>query len=237
MTTAMSTGSITKVQSFHQYPSVRGTSYPFGSSNSAGNLIVVWVGGKTVAGGTFSLTVTDTHGNSYSSLSAASSGANLDSYSQIWYCYNCLAGANSIIITNDYFGDVGFQATEYSGIKSTSDPLDVAMTPMCALGNNTTSLTSNSFSPQSGSLIFIGLMSENVNFGTTTANDGITIFQYDSGHWDWEGNNLSSTAGTQTFTLSFTNSMGNTKYYALVAACFLAASTSSPTPPKLLIKY
>jgi hypothetical protein len=224
--TLIGRASILQVQTLYQYPSTNGTAYPFASSNIAGHLIVVWVGGKTVAGGTLSLTVTDTQGNTYIPLTAASSGANIDSYSQIWYCSNCKAGSNSIIVTNDYLGDVGFEAVEYSGIKSTADPLDVTMTPMCAVGNNTRSLTSNSFSPQAGSLIFIGLMSENVNFGTTTSNDGITIFHYGSGHYDWEGNNLSASAGSQTFTLSFTNSMGSTKYYALVAACFLPTPTA-----------
>ena len=220
---------IVRVQTFHTYPASTGASYAFGSNNAAGNLIVVCVCGLTAITGTTSLTITDTQGNVYIPLTASWNQSIHDSYSQIWYTYNCKAGANSIIATFDYLSDVGFQATEYSGIKSTADPLDVAMAAQFAVGNNTTSLQSNSFSPQAGSLIVTAYSNENVDPGTTTSNDGITQFEYGTGHYDLMGDSLSASAGSQTFTLSFTNSMGSTKYYALSCACFLPTGSTTYT--------
>jgi hypothetical protein len=212
---------IVRVQTFYQYPATTGTSYAFGSSNTAGNLIVVCVCGQTIITGTTSIAITDTQGNVYTALTPSFNQSIHDSYSQVWYTYNCKAGANSIVATFSYLGDVGFQATEYSGVKSSTDPLDVSMTAQFAVGNNTTSLTSNSFAPQSGSLIVTAYSNEYVNPGTTTSNDGITQFEYGNTHYDLMGDSLAATAGSQTFTLSFTNSMGNTRYYALSCACFL----------------
>ena len=223
MTLGTPSSGITRVQTFHTYPATAKSSYAFSSSNSAGNLIVVILLGQTAITGTTNTSVTDTQGNSYTALTAAFNQSIHDSYSQIYYTYNCKSGSNSIIPDWGYLGDVGFQATEYSGVKSTSDPLDTTMSPQFAVGNNTTSLTSNSFNPQSGSLIVTGYSNENIDPGTTTANDGITVFEYDNKHYDLVGDSLSATAGSQTFTFSFTNSMGNVRYYALTLACFLHA--------------
>ena len=209
---------IVRVQTFHQYPALSGTSYAFGSNNTVGNLIVVCVTANYVSA--YDAVVTDTQGNAYSSLTAAY--GTLQSTAQIWYAPKCKAGANSVIVTFSKVNSVAIQAMEYSGCKTTS-PLDVAMTPMWALGNNTTSLQSNSFSPTAGSLIVMGYSNMYLDPGTTTSNDGITVFEYDTSQYDLVGDNLAASAGSQTFTLSFANNMGNIRYYALVCACFLAA--------------
>jgi hypothetical protein len=68
-------------------------------------------------------------------------------------------------------------------------------------------------------------MNDNVDPGTTLCTDGIIIFHYGSTHYDLVGDDLSAASASQTFSLAFTNSMGSTKYYAMVCACFLAGTT------------
>jgi hypothetical protein len=97
------------------------TSVPI-SATGSGNLIVVMFGSliSTVT------TVTDNAGNTYY-LASGGSGVNFQGGAvQIWYAYNSLSGATSVTVSiNSSHLVVSVQ--EFSGVLSTSDPLDIAV--------------------------------------------------------------------------------------------------------------
>jgi hypothetical protein len=221
-------GAIIKVQSKHQYTAVNGTGYAFTSNNTAGNFIAVFVSGnRTGTSGTPSLTVTDTKGNTYTPLTLMWVEGKY-TMSQIFYAFNIVAGANSVKVnySDPRWNDVAFTAVEYSGI-ATISPLDVEATPKQAY-SATTTVTSNSFNPQAGSLIFTGYANENVNPGVTTGTD-MTVFQSDNTHIDIEGNNLSASSGSQTVSFNLTNSTGSIYDYNIHVACFKKAAAPALT--------
>lgn len=215
---------ITRVQYKHQYPATSGVGYSFTSNNTAGNFIVVVVSGS-YSGGAFSYSFSDSNGNTYTALSLDSAPAT-DVKQRMFYSPNIVSGSNQITVT--YSGgvsDVGFTAVEYSGIKLTS-PLDVEATPLIT-NDNTSTLVSNSFNPQSGSLIFAAFASEiGVPGGIApVTGTGITIFQTDNGHYDSQGENLSATSGSQTVTFNLTNAILGSG--AVNVAAFLPETTQT----------
>lgn len=215
---------ITRIQFLHQYQATSGTAYPFTSNNTAGNFIIIAVSGIWSSMSATPYAVSDSQGNTYSPLTANQVGAGGNSTAlQLFYSPNIKAGANSITVTAaSTYGDIGFTAVEYSGIK-TSSPLDVESTPVNS-STTTTTITSNSFSPTAGSLIFAAYANEAGMPGTITGT-GITIIQTDNGHYDSQGENLSASAGSQTVSFNLANSTAGSPYL-MNTASFLPATTS-----------
>jgi hypothetical protein len=99
---------------------VGGTSFnltAFGSNCGAGNLIVVSIRGGAVAVST----VTDASGNTYTkAVARADTPTN-----ELWYAYNIVGGVKPVItVTMASSTTACAGAQEFSGILSTSDPLD-----------------------------------------------------------------------------------------------------------------
>lgn len=93
----------------------------FGSSVTAGNLIVVAVCTQTYAVNT----ITDTLSNTYTKISDGQT-ANLNG--ELWYAYNITGGSCTLtvdLIGTTNYDDIITTAREYSGISTTS-PLDVS---------------------------------------------------------------------------------------------------------------
>ena len=94
-----------------------GTSKAYGSNNAAGNLLIACA--LNFGGSSYSVP-TDSAGNTHWTLAAQTNGFQEVSV-YIWYCWNSKAGANTVTFsatTNDLW------IAEYSGVQSTSDPLD-----------------------------------------------------------------------------------------------------------------
>jgi hypothetical protein len=92
----------------------------FNSDNIAGNLLVLVIEG----GGGDILSIKDSRGNVYHDAVDLGTGNGLS----LWYAYNIAGGTNAVTI---HFSSSNFwavQVCEYSGIVSTSDPLDQVAT-------------------------------------------------------------------------------------------------------------
>lgn len=87
---------------------------PFGSNNTAGNLIVLALAFDPAGAPT---SISDTNTNTYNLLQDGNGG-------RLYYAYNIASGSNSVTIDFPSYQDVMVIAREYSGI-ITSDPLDV----------------------------------------------------------------------------------------------------------------
>lgn len=99
----------------------------FGSPNTLGNLIVVsiWIFTNTASIGT----LVDTAGNTYHLAGSFAPGTNEGINCYIYYAYNIFASVgNKITLSPSNFNTLGafMGCCEYSGIRSTSDPLRVA---------------------------------------------------------------------------------------------------------------
>lgn len=214
--------SITRVQYKHQYVATSGTGYAFTSNNTAGNFIVVGVSGAASTDTAANFTISDSQGNSYTALTISPQPAYIGyAIARIFYAYNIKAGANSVAVSiANSSQDLGFTAVEYSGIKSTADPLDVEATPIRETSVSNTTTHSSSFSPQTGSLIFAIWADELINPNIMTVT-GANILQTDFAHYDSIAEKLSANSGSQQLVFNFTASGNSTRVICL--ACFLPA--------------
>jgi hypothetical protein len=215
---------IARVQYVHTY-SYPGNSVIFPSSNTAGNAIVVMASWYAAPG---TPTISDTRGNTYTMLPALTGGGagNGEQTSiLIWYALNIAAGANTVTISGAGI-DVGITAVEYSGI-ATSGAIGITSTLPYFGGTPTTTPTSSSFSPSAGSLLFVAFADETNPQNSIAAGSGYTLIQGDGNHVDIEEDNVNSSAGSQTasITVSFA-----TWSWAMYVVEFLPASGSSPPP-------
>jgi len=210
-----SSGAITRVQYKYAYPATSGTGYAFASNNTLHNFIVVIVSG---AGTSTSMAISDTQGNTYTALTLN----NTDINAQMFYAADIKSGANSVKATYTGWSDVGFMAVEYSGI-ATSNPLDVEATPV-QIDTATKTCTSNSFNPQTGSLIFAAWANESADPGTATGS-GMTVFSPSNSHYDVQGENLSATTGSQTISFNLTNTSSG--FWIVNVAAFKSAGGGS----------
>jgi hypothetical protein len=215
---------IARVQYVHTY-SYPGNSVIFPSSNTAGNTIVVMASWYAAPG---TPTISDTRGNTYTMLPALTGGGagNGEQTSiLIWYALNIAAGANTVTISGAGI-DVGITAVEYSGV-ATSGAIGITSTLPYFGGTPTTTPTSSSFSPSAGSLLFVAFADETNPQNSIAAGSGYTLIQGDGNHVDIEEDNVNSSAGSQTasITVSFA-----TWSWAMYVVEFLPASGSSPPP-------
>lgn len=108
----------TLVQAVAASPFSGSGSLAFTSNNTAGNLLVAYYMGTI---GAFSNSVSDTQSNANWTL-GAKSNLGFGNDIEIWYCWNCNAGANTVSGTG-IGSNVNFYIEEWSGVKSSADPL------------------------------------------------------------------------------------------------------------------
>ncbi len=141
----------------------------------------------------------------------------------IWYALNIAAGPNTVTISGAGI-DVGITAVEYSGV-ATSGAIGITSTLPYFGGTPTTTPTSSSFTPSAGSLLFVAFADETNPQNSIAAGSGYTLIQGDGNHVDIEEDNVNSSAGSQTasITVSFA-----TWSWAMYVVEFLPAGASSP---------
>ncbi len=213
---------IARVQFVHTY-TYPGNAVTFPSNNAAGNAIVVMASWYAAPG---TPTISDTKGNTYTMLPALTGGGagNGEQTSiLIWYALNIVAGANTVTISGAGI-DVGITAVEYSGV-ATSGAIGITSTLPYFGGTPTTTPTSSSFTPSAGSLLFVAFADETNPQNSIAAGTGYTLIQGDGNHVDIEEDNVNSSAGPQTASISVNFA---TWSWAMYVVEFLPAGSSGP---------
>ncbi|HEY4967565.1 MAG TPA: T9SS type A sorting domain-containing protein [Puia sp.] len=99
----------------------------FAAASTSGNLIVVHVDWDNQARSVTS--VTDNKGNSYARISGPTNWHGVDYRAELWYAYNIIGGGGAIKVTAQISGAptsfTQIYISEYSGILSVGDPLDM----------------------------------------------------------------------------------------------------------------
>lgn len=194
---------------------------PFLSSNTAGNLLIVFVRMSSI---TQTVSVTDTAGNSY--IDAVSQTQDTDGHQiHIFYAKNIAGGPNTVTATFSSTNNHPWLAAfEYSGLSATS-PLSLTAH---AQGSITTPTAANSGSVGSSNYLVLAGAGFPASFsGTATAASGSMILQ-DTGtsRASIESRTVvsCSTCGvTGEFTLSSSTN------WSVAAAAFVAAGTAPLT--------
>jgi hypothetical protein len=213
---------IARVQFAHTYPAYPAVTAAFTSNNTAGNAIVVMASWYLTPG---TPTISDTQGNTYMllpPLTGGGAGNGEQTSILIWYALNIAAGANTVTISGAGI-DVGLTAVEYSGVAG----VGTTSTLPYFGGTPTTTPTSNSFTPSgAGSLLFVAFADETNPQNSIAAGSGYTLIQGDGNHVDIEEDNVNSSAGPQTASISVNIA---TWSWAMYVVEFLPAGGTPPT--------
>lgn len=208
------------VQKRSVYP---GASLAYSSSPLAGSLLVVFFsfGGGTPTGVTGSLNGAFTLSTVFGTAGTQCCFA---------YKYNAAAGAETITIGGT-LGDLGFSIYEFSGVQTSSNPLDGSVVST-TIASATTTPTTNAFTTTATGVVVVGISDEPTTQTVVTAGSGYTIGEIQGGHFHADEYAVSKPAGT--YTASFT--VGNpvtvfTPDCVLAVACFKDAVTVTPSPP------
>ena len=196
-------------------------SVAFTSANTAGNLIVAYVLWSNAG----TATVTDTRGNTYAAVAAATKWNNSNWSSQVFYATNVAAGANTVKATFgttiNSFGIL--YVHEYSGM-DTVNPLDVTKS---AAGTSSAMSSGAATTTSSNDLIFgAGASIQNVN----QAGIGFTTRSNDY------GNRTEDMTVTVTGSYAATATQnGNAWVMHMVAFKAAASDTAAPSVPTGLV--
>ena len=196
---------ITHVQSANisSLSSVTTLSKAFTSNNTAGDLIIVWVGWQSSI---TTAAVTDSAGNVYQPLSIVEF-LNIPLRAQIFYARNILAGANTVTLTlTGPDPDVTLSIHEYAGVDPVN-PLDgEARLNNLIAGTNAQPQSGSVTTTQASDLLF-GVAYDDRSFGSETWTEG-------SGWALRQSNSMSGTedmiaTSTGSYSATFTVSIAN----------------------------
>lgn len=147
----------------------KGMTVTFGSTPTAGNLIVVMVAqNNNVDISTYTQSVTDNRANTYSMASSIGT-ASQHGWVWIWYVANCQTGSPfTVTIDNDGAqGDYSVSLSEWSGAATTS-PVGATNTG----SGSSAAATTNAMNPARES-VYLGVMTgDNVSFASITSASG-----------------------------------------------------------------
>lgn len=177
----------TLVQAVASSPFAGTGSLAYTSNNTAGNLLVAYYMGTI---GAFSNAVTDTQGNTDWNLVAKSNQA-FGNDIEIWHCWNCNAGANTINATG-IGANVNLYIEEWSGVKSSADPeLDSQVT------DGSASPLQVSLNPTATALILAAWYNGGLD-DYTGLTSGLTLGYHETvGNYFAVANNASASTGAQ----------------------------------------
>ena len=188
---------------------LKSLSAPFGSNNTASNLIIAFVRMSTASQ---TVTVSDTAGNTYAD--AVAQAQTTDGHQiHIFYAKNIHSGANTV--TASYSGTNNhpwLAIYEYSGL-STTNPLD-----QTAKGQGNGTAVSTGATPTTSSaneLVFAGAGFVNNYSGIVTSGAGYSLQQQDTAT-SRAANELQITASTGSFAGTF-NLSSSTSWSAVLA--------------------
>jgi hypothetical protein len=209
------------VQKRSVYP---GTSLAYTGNPVAAHHLVVWLvwtsGSLTGVSGSLNgaFTVSSTFGTGITKCAMA-------------YKFNCAGGAETISTTGTAT-DLGLTIYEFSGIQTSSDPLDgsIASTTIAA---STTTPTSASFSNSVTGLIVVGIGDEGTTQSTTTAGSGYTLGEFQGGHDHADEYALTVAAGSHTASFTLGTACSGSPDCVIVVACFKDAGAVTVTPAPL----
>lgn len=200
-----------------------GASVAFSSSNTAGDSLIIVVG-ENVASDTF--TITDSLGNVYISLAQITNVAPTGVW-QVFYCLNCLAGANTVTAScATGAGTVILAVHEFSFLAAID-----------AQGNSSgsgASQSSGNITTNSASELlfaFTGGVGSRINAvsagaGWTQAEKQASVTFFTITQWQ-----ITTVAGTYSSTTSATIGKGGSADWAAEIASFIIASGPPPPPP------
>jgi hypothetical protein len=149
------------------------TAHPlaFTSSNTVGNFLVV--GGR--AGGSTTITISDSQGNSWSATPDVSrSQVDDGSILFVFSLPNCKAGANTVTATYGTSVTSRIWIAEYSGLV-TATPLDTSTSTQSGASTSTTPSSGASSSPSQANCLVIGALTTGGAGGTISAGSGFTL--------------------------------------------------------------
>ena len=241
------------VQIAHNYPGTDGTvSTPFTNPNQVGNLLICVTSGLNTTFGSMYDTVSDSQGNPNWTNALGSAGAVLvvkdtveigieypSYYSgqgwwtwlSIWYCWNCKAGANTVILdaNGEDDQDPAMTLYEYSlhDIDMTAgDPLlSVTSQNGVSVGSDTTVDTVSGITVAVPAMLFAAWASESNEVSTQTAVSPFTLRQVDTGHCDAQMDAFGIAPGT--YSASINNPINNMDWVMAVLA-FKAVIKATP---------
>jgi hypothetical protein len=196
------------VQKRSVYP---GTSLAYSSNVTAGNLLVVWL--VWTSG-----TLTGVSGSLNGAFTVSSTSGTGITKCAIAYKFNCSGGAETISAAGAPT-DLGFTIYEFSGIQTSSDPLDGSIAST-TIASSTTTPTSASFSNSVTGLIFVGIGDEGTTQSTTTAGSGYTLGEFQGGHDHADEYALTVAAGSHTASFTLGTACSGSPDCVIVVACF-----------------
>jgi hypothetical protein len=135
------------------------------SNNTAGNLLIAMPFG----GGQVSESITDSQGNSWSSAVGGIINPGSIRTQALFYAFNCKSGANTITLTMGNFDFWNLFIAEYSGVQSSSDPLD----KNANANGNSASMNSGNITTTGSNDLIIDVMQAQQNSVALT--DGSTV--------------------------------------------------------------
>jgi glucose/arabinose dehydrogenase/PKD repeat protein len=196
-------------------------SVAFTNANTAGNLIVVYA----VWGNTGSVTLSDTAGNTYVSVQAATTWGRTSSWrAQVFYAKNVAGGANTVTGTfsssvSGSFG--GIYVHEYAGMDKVS-PLDVVKS---AKGTGTALSSGAAVTTNANDLIFgAGATAGAI----TSAGAAYSVRSTVSGNWTMDRN--VTTTGSYAATATATSAR-----WVMQLVAFKAQAGTDSTPPSTVL--
>ena len=198
---------------------VQGTPFPvaFDSPNTAGNFLVALTD-YTIQ--TTTLPVTDSQGNTwipYTKVSWSSGGGR---WSQVWYCENCKAGANTVTVTPIAVTAIQLVIAEYSGIALSSSPDGTIVN---AIGGVNTTYASGNLTTSNANDLLIGLVINNLGSSYTPA--GGFASRQTSGNALLLVDQIVSSTGTY----NNTGTLSSGAFWVAQIAAFKAARVATPT--------
>ena len=218
-------GGIALVQS----NALRGTgvpsiSVPFGSANTAGNLIIAVVRMSTTSQ---TVTVTDSAGNSYTDAVAQPQSADGHQV-HVFYAKNVAGGANTVTATFSATNNRPWLAVyEYSGLSTTS-PLDRTANAQGSGSAPSSGATATTVS--ANELVFAALGLPGSYTGTVAAGSGYVLQLQDTGS-SRSANEAAVVTSTGSYAGTFSLSAGTN--WTAVVATFAAAGAPPPSPPTI----
>jgi thermitase len=201
---------------------VRTIAVPFGSANTAGNLIVAAV---RMSSTSQTVTITDSTGSTY--VDAVAQVQTADGHQvHLFYAKNVAGGANTVTATFSGNNSHPWLAVyEYKGLSTTS-PLDRTAHAQGSGSTPTSGATATTVNPNELVFASVGLPAS--YRGTVAAGSGYALQQQDAGS-SRSANETAVVTATGSYAGTFGLSAGTN--WSAVVATFVAAGAPPPPPP------
>jgi hypothetical protein len=221
--TSSAQAAITLVQSTSLYNSGINLSEAkaFTSNNTAGNLIIVAIQGSAISSNP---TVSDSRGNTYTKIGSVNGGGG-PAYSYLYYAKNIAAGANTVTVTLNNGGDLGFHISEWSGLDTTS-PVTASSTGVAT--SSATLWSASSLTTTAANSLLFSFGGTESSAETFTAGTNFTKITDQPSHSSMAQYRVVSSTGSYNSTMTVNTA---DSAWVVIMAAFKAATVVTPATP------